>query len=84
MPDSAIRAGYAEAALDAYRQRHGSSGRCRCDIIDLMTDLLLYAQEQGLDPSSLAETADQHFKAEIGLADVLVVKQGTRGPTPRH
>ena len=71
MLENAVRAGYAEAALNTYRERHGTSGTCRCDIIDLMTDLLLYAQEQGIDPSAFAETSDRHFRAEIGLGGML-------------
>lgn len=74
MPTEA-RAALARKALALYLQEHTSERRWRypanndvaeCDLIDLMTDLLLLAKLSGHDPCSLLRKTQVHLDAEVG------------------
>jgi hypothetical protein len=74
MPTEA-RAALARKALDLYLREHRSERRWRypadsdiaeCDVIDLMTDLLLLAKLSGHDPCSVLRKTQVHLDAEIG------------------
>jgi hypothetical protein len=71
MPAEASRTDLAQTALDAYLQAEGVDRRWEggapiCEIVDLITDLLLLAQERGCDPSSVVRKAERHMLAETG------------------
>ena len=75
MPTEA-RAALARKALDLYLQEHTTERRWRypanssdvseCDVIDLMTDLLLLVQLSGHDPCSVLRKTQVYLDAEIG------------------
>lgn len=77
MATEAARAGLARKALDRYvhehcderRWRHPAAGNdvCECDIVDLMTDLLILARLSGHDPCSVIRKTQVHLVAETGL-----------------
>ena len=65
------RAELAQIALDAYLHAEGATRRWGsaappCDVVDLMTDLLLLAKQRGHDPCSVIGKVEQHLKAESG------------------
>ena len=69
MPADASRTGLAQTALDAYLRaegaaRRGLDGAPICEIVDLITDLLLLAQQRGCDPVSVVRKAEKHVLAE--------------------
>ncbi len=71
MPTDASRIAFAQVALDAYLHAEGAQRRWvggvpACDVIDLMTDLLLLAKHRGYDPCSVLAKAKRHIEAEIG------------------
>ena len=76
MPDKAKRAELAQKALDAYLHEHSSIRRWRyppgsddiaeCDIVDLITDLLLLAEMKGHHPSNVVRKVEVHLQAEAG------------------
>lgn len=76
MPDEARRAELARKALDCYAHEHRSIRRwrypakgkvtARCDIVDLITDLLLLAKREGHDPCALIRASEEHLAAEAG------------------
>ncbi|MEA1831006.1 hypothetical protein U8607_02835 [Methylobacterium durans] len=70
MPTEAARA--ARIALEAYLRAKGAerrwgAGAPACDIVDLMTDLLLLAKERGYDPCLVIGQVERHLNAETGL-----------------
>lgn len=77
MPTEAMRAEFARQALDCYARAHASFRRWRyapngdeiaeCDIVDLVTDLLLLARQRGHDPCQVISKAEGHLCAETGL-----------------
>jgi hypothetical protein len=76
MPTEAMRAQLARKALDLYLEEHTAERRWRypvegadvaeCDIVDLMTDLLILARRSGHDPCVILRKTQVHLKAEIG------------------
>lgn len=63
------RAELAQIALDAYLHAEGANRLWRggvpaCDIVDLMTDLLLLAKQRGYDPCSVVTKVERHLQAE--------------------
>lgn len=76
MATEAERAELARKALDFYLQEHGGERRWRypaagndvaeCDIVDLMTDLLLLSKLSGHDPCSVLRKTQVHLDAETG------------------
>ena len=76
MPTKAMRAQLARKALDHYLAEHTTERRWRypvvgsevaeCDIIDLMTDLLILARLSGYDPCAVLRNTQAHLKAETG------------------
>lgn len=69
MPTLQRRAELAQIALDAYLHAEGAERRWRggapaCDIVDLMTDLLLLAKQRGYDPCSVVSKVERHLQAE--------------------
>jgi len=71
MPAEVSRSSLAQIALDAYlraegAERRGESGAPTCEIVDLITDLLLLAQQRGCDPASVLRRAERHLLAEAG------------------
>lgn len=71
MSAEASRTDLAQVALDAYLQAEGAGRRWEngapiCEIVDLITDLLLLAQQRGCDPVSLVRKAEKHVLAETG------------------
>jgi NADPH-dependent ferric siderophore reductase len=65
------RAELAQVALDAYLHAEGAARRWGdsappCDIVDLMTDLLLLAKDRGHDPCSVMNKVEQHLKSKSG------------------
>ena len=65
------RAELAQIALDAYLHAEGAARKWGyaappCDVVDLMTDLLLLVRERGHDPGSVISKVEQHLKAETG------------------
>ncbi len=77
MPNKAKRAELAHRALDAYLHEHSgirrwsypeaSDGIGQCDIVDLITDLLLLAEMRGHDPYNIVRKAEVHLQAEADL-----------------
>jgi len=74
MPTEAKRAAYSQKALDCYARAHVTV-RCwrstpanddiaECDIVDLITDLLLLARLKGHDPTTIVSKAERHVYAE--------------------
>ena len=60
---------FAQTALDAYIQAEGAARRWvggvpACDVVDLITDLLLLAKARGHDPCSVLTRAKRHLEAE--------------------
>ena len=60
---------FAQTALDAYIHAEGAARRWvggvpACDVVDLITDLLLLAQAKGHDPCSGLNRAKRHLEAE--------------------
>ncbi|KAB1074614.1 hypothetical protein [Methylobacterium planeticum] len=76
MATEAARAALARKALELYLQEHCGERRWRypaagndvaeCDIVDLMTDLLLLASRSGHDPCTVLRKTQVHLDAEIG------------------
>ncbi|KAB1075061.1 hypothetical protein [Methylobacterium planeticum] len=80
MPTEARRAEFARKALAsharAHTQAHATLRRwpsvragddiAECDIVDLITDLLLLARLRGHDPASIVSKAERHVYAETG------------------
>ncbi|QDI83693.1 hypothetical protein E8E01_15105 [Methylorubrum populi] len=76
MPNKAKRAELARKALDAYLHEQSDIRRwCyrppaeetgESVIIDLVTDLLLLAETEGLDPFEVTRKAEGHLRAERG------------------
>jgi hypothetical protein len=76
MPTEARRAEFAQKALDCYAHAHATVRRWRsahpaddvaeCDIVDLITDLLLLARLRGHDPATIVSKAERHVYAETG------------------
>ncbi|GEP04937.1 hypothetical protein [Methylobacterium oxalidis] len=59
----------AQTALDAYISAEGAEQRLEdsvhsCEIVDLITDLLLLAHQRGCDPVSVVRRAERHVLAE--------------------
>lgn len=59
----------AQTALDAYIRAEGADRRWvggvpACDVVDLITDLLLLAKAKGHDPCSVITRAKRHLEAE--------------------
>ncbi|AWN39959.1 hypothetical protein [Methylobacterium durans] len=59
----------AQTALDAYIFAEGAERRLEdgvpsCEIVDLITDLLLLAHQRGCDPLSVVRKAERHVLAE--------------------
>ena len=57
--------------MDAYLHAEGADRRWAggvpaCDIVDLMTDLLLLAEKRGYDPCTVIKKVERHLKAEVG------------------
>ena len=64
------RAELAQIALDAYLHADGADRLWRggvpaCDIVDLMTDLLLLERQRGHDPCSVIAKVERHIQVEI-------------------
>ena len=61
----------AETAVKAYEKRLGEEGARAEDeqIIDLITDLLHFAESKGLDPQKLADQAADHYEDESEESD---------------
>ena len=64
------RAELAHIALDPYLHAEGvghlwRGGAPTCDIVDLMTDLLLLAKQRGYDPYLVIPKVERHLQAEI-------------------
>ncbi|GJE11415.1 hypothetical protein [Methylobacterium longum] len=76
MPTEAMRAQLARKALNLYLGEHTAERRWRypvagaevaeCDIVDLMTDLLILARRSGYDPCAVLRKTQVHLKAEVG------------------
>lgn len=71
MPTRVRRVELAQAALDAYLHAEGADRRWAggvpaCEVVDLITDLLLFAKERGHDPCSVLGRAKRHLQAEAG------------------
>lgn len=71
MPGAASRIEFAQIALDAYLHAEGARRRWvggvpACDVVDLITDLLLLAKQRGHDPCSVLTKAKRHVEAEAG------------------
>lgn len=76
MPNKAKRAELAQKALDTYLHEHSGirrwchpsagDGGSECDIVDLVTDLLLLADRKGHDPCEVLRKAEGHLLAEAG------------------
>jgi hypothetical protein len=69
MPTIIRRAELAQIALDAYLHAEGADrlwrgGAPACDVVDLMTDLLLLAKQRGHDPCSVINKVERHLQAE--------------------
>jgi hypothetical protein len=59
----------AQAALGAYIHAEGADrrwigGEPACEVVDLITDLLLLANAKGHDPCSVLSKAKRHLEAE--------------------
>lgn len=77
MPDKAKRVELAQKALNSYLHEHSgirrwnypaaSDGIGQCDIVDLITDLLLLAEVKGHDPYGIVRKAEVHLHAEADL-----------------
>ncbi|MBB2964688.1 hypothetical protein [Methylobacterium sp. R2-1] len=76
MQSEAERVRLAERALEAFLKESSPFRRRpmmppiadvgESDIVDLVTDLLLFAHTVGLDPSSVVREAENHLLAETG------------------
>lgn len=76
MPTEAMRGQLARNARDLYLAQQTTERRWRypmtgadvaeCDIIDLMTDLLILARLSGHDPCAVLRKTKVHLKAETG------------------
>ncbi|WP_336488411.1 hypothetical protein [Methylobacterium nigriterrae] len=76
MATEAARADLARKALELYLEEHcgerrwrypiAGSGVAVCDIVDLMTDLLLLARLSGHDPCAVLRKTQVHLDAETG------------------
>ena len=71
MPTRTKRIELAQAALDAYLHAEGADRRWiggvpACEVVDLITDLLLLAKSRGHDPCSVLSKAKRHLEAETG------------------
>lgn len=71
MPVRVRRVEFAQAALDAYLHAEGADRRWiggvpACEVVDLITDLLLLAKSRGHDPCSVLSKAKRHLEAETG------------------
>ncbi|MDR7035914.1 MULTISPECIES: hypothetical protein [Methylobacterium] len=77
MPTEDRRAELAQKALDTYARQTASPPRWRssgrrlhdvseCEIVDLITDLLLLARLRGHDPATIVGKAERHVYAETG------------------
>ncbi|GEP06571.1 hypothetical protein [Methylobacterium oxalidis] len=76
MPTEDRRAELAQKALDTYARQAASEHRWRtvrrlhdvseCEIVDLITDLLLLARLRGHDPATIVGKAERHVYAETG------------------
>lgn len=65
------RAELAQIALDAYLHAEGADRRwgddpSPCDLVDLMTDLLLLAKQRGHDPCSVVSKVEHRLKERTG------------------
>jgi hypothetical protein len=64
-PTNAIRADWARQALDTFQVATGTDDtEAEANLIDLITDLLHLAQEQGLDAQVIANRATAHYTTE--------------------
>ena len=63
----------AQAALQAYVELNGSTGISKCDVVDLVADLLHFVENQGLDASDVLSKAGRHFQAETQQLPAIVV-----------
>ncbi|AWN39530.1 hypothetical protein [Methylobacterium durans] len=64
----------AQTALDACLSAEGAERRLEdgvpsCAIVDLITDLLLLADQRGRDPLSIVRKAERHVLAETALRE---------------
>ena len=59
----------AQAAIEAYTAVSGSHGGVSWDLVDLVADLMHFAQARDLDPVTILENAQRHFSAESELAE---------------
>ena len=71
MPTRTRRVEFAQVALDAYPHAEGADRRWTggvpaCEVVDLITDLLLFAKAKGHDPCSVLSKARRHLEAEAG------------------
>ncbi|AWN43008.1 hypothetical protein U8607_13570 [Methylobacterium durans] len=76
MPTEDRRAELAQKALDTYARQIVTQPRWRtarrlhdvseCEIVDLITDLLLLARLRGHDPATIVGKAERHVYAETG------------------
>jgi hypothetical protein len=72
MPTTIRRVELAQAALDAYLHAEGADRRWTggvpaCEIVDLITDLLLLPRTRGYDPCSVLSKARHYVEAETGV-----------------
>lgn len=69
MPEYRNRTDYARAAIEAYWRLDGAtSGDDRqVTIVDLVTDLLLLAHREGMNPELIMRKAKLHLRAEADL-----------------
>jgi hypothetical protein len=61
----------ARAAVEAYTVASGPHAITSRDIVDLVTDLMHFAQAWDLDPATIISQAQEHFSVESGLAQNL-------------
>lgn len=71
MPTEAAHIEYAQAALHANLRAEGANRRWvggvpACDVIDLISDLLLLSKHRGYDPCSVLAKVKRHMEAELG------------------
>ena len=70
MPAKVRRVELAQIALDAYihaegAERRWTGGVPACEIVDLITDLLLMARSRQHDPCSVLSKVRRHLEAEV-------------------
>jgi hypothetical protein len=58
----------AQVAVEAYTDASGSHAITSRDIVDLVTDLMHFAQAWDLEPASIIAQAQEHFSVESALA----------------